>query len=557
MSAVRHNLTARLLVTAEERGWGSRVALRHAGRMWTYADLHIHVQQLATVLRDLGICPGDRVGVLMPDSLEAAGALLGVIYAGAIALPVSELARPQTILDGMLDSGAVAAIVHTSLQTALDEISVETPGLRHVLCAGGNPRAGFHDCDALLAADPEHADHARVDGSDPALLMYSKIGVERTLRGIPVTHETPLLALEAFRESVIDLAAEDRVFSLGRLYTAYGLRTGLLFPLAVGCESLLMTEQPHSEKIIELLRSFDPTVFCAIPSIYGQFVRDALDRGWDRPLAGCRVAVSGAEGMPSKLVPRIREVLGADVTVGYGLTEGFEFVFAGRADQLPAGSVGQVVPGFEVQVMDDERQPVGADLIGTLAIRGPTVFTRYWKRALGTEPVEPTGGELTGGEPDSADADRAFGDGARVGPDTDGWFVTGDRFMRDEDGHYFFCGRADELFKVGGKWVSPLELERVLMAHEAVWDCAVIGAEDEDGLLKPFAFLVPNIGHSAGDALERDLREYVKSILAPYKYPRWFEFRERLPKGPTGKVLRYKLKPRLVARLAESVDAEV
>lgn len=543
MSTPRQNLAAHLLVTAEERGWGTRVALRHAGRMWTYAELHIHVQQLATVLADLGIGPGDRVAVLMPDSLEAAGALLGVIYAGAIAVPVSELARPETILTGFIDAAASVAIVERSLEPTLDEITAELPMLRHILCAGGSSRPGVHDLDALLAADPLHAKHATVAGTDPALLMYSKIGVERSLRGIPHAHQTPALALASFSASVAELTPDDRVFSLGRLYTAYGLRTGLLFPLATGCESLLMTEQPHSETILELVRSFDPTVFCATPSIFGQLARDAAERGWDRPLAGCRVVLSGGEGMPPKLVPRILDVLGAQVTVGYGLTEGFEFVFAGRTDTLPAGSAGKVVSGFEVCIVDDDRSPVGPDVIGTLAIRGKTVFSRYWERP------DPDGAnDKSDSEPIDPDAT------VRRPRKRRNWFMTSDRFMSDTDGNYFFCGRADELFKVGGKWVSPHELERVLMAHEAVWDCAVIGAEDEDGLLKPFAFLVPNIGHDAGDSLERDLREYVKSVLAPYKYPRWFEFRERLPKGPTGKVLRYKLKPRLVARLAESLD---
>jgi benzoate-CoA ligase len=526
MALIRENLAARLLLTAEERGWSTRVALRHDGRTWTYADLHIHVQQLATVLTELGIAPGERVAVLMGDSLEAAGAILGIIYAGAIAVPVSELARPETIRNGMLDAGAVAAIADRELEPALDEIRLGTPELRHILCVGGVSRPGVHDCDALLAADPEHAAPVAVASDDPALLLYSKIGVQRELRGIPLQHGTPFPAFESFTSAVAELTDSDRVFSLGRLYTTYGLRTGLLFPLIAGCESLLLSGKPHSEAILEVIRGFDPTVFCATPSIYGQLTRDLADGDWDRPLAGCRVALSSAEEMPAKLVPRIREVLGVEISVGYGLTEGFEFVFAGRLDELPSGSAGRLVPGFEVRILGDDGEPCGPDEIGTLAIRGATVFDRYWR------------------------------DDVTVTTDN-GWYVTEDRFMKDAQGDYFFCGRADELFKVGGKWVSPVEIERALMAHEAVWDCAVIGADDEDGLIKPFAFLVANVGHEAGDALERDLREYVKQVLAPYKYPRWFEFRDRLPKGPTGKVLRYKLKPRLVARMAETIDEEL
>jgi benzoate-CoA ligase len=209
----------------------------------------------------------------------------------------------------------------------------------------------------------------------------------------------------------------------------------------------------------------------------------------------------------------VRHVLGTEVMVGYGLTEAFGFVLAGPGSGRP-GACGRPVPGFDLRLVDEAGQPVGPDEIGTLELRGPTVAQSYWGDATPTV-------------------------------DREGWFRTPDRFLIDRDGNYHHCGRVDQLFKVGGKWVSPAEVERALLAHEAVWECAVIGAEDEDGLLKPFAYVVANIGHTPGRSLEAELREYVRRELSPYKYPRWIEFVAELPKGPHGKVLRYKLRDRL------------
>jgi acyl-coenzyme A synthetase/AMP-(fatty) acid ligase len=225
--------------------------------------------------------------------------------------------------------------------------------------------------------------------------------------------------------------------------------------------------------------------------------------------------------MPEKLVGRIRDRLGCEVTVGFGLTEVMQMVLAGRHEARP-GSCGVPLPGVSARVVDEDGLPVGADEIGTLELRSPSMFIGYW-----------------GGDP----GDTAF---------RDGWFTTRDRFMVDKQGVFHHCGRVDDLFKVGGKWVSPLEVERALTAHEAVWECAVIGADDEDGLIKPLAFVVPNVGHAPGAELEAELREYVKNELAPYKYPRWIEFVDALPRGPGGKLLRYKLRPARKLRRAET-----
>lgn len=498
------------------------MALRQGERAWTYGELAERVARVAAMLRALDIERGERVAVLMRDSLEAAATILGVMHMGAVAVPLNELARPLDIRKYLIHSGAECAIVHGLLEPAVDEIRAEVPTLRQVICVLGQARPGVHDFHALMDQAVPASQAAAVMPGDTAFIAYTAIGLEDEMRGIPHSHATPMAAFESFGRGVIGLGPDDRVFSVARLFTTYGLGTALVFPLAAGAETLLFPDQPHSDAIFAALESFDPTVFVATPSLYGQLARDAEKAGLHEPLGRCRACISGAEGMPPKLVPKIRDVLGAEVTVGYGLTEAFQFVLAGLASEGPPGRAGRPVPGFDARILDDAGTPVGPDVIGTLQIRGPTVLRSYWG---------------------SIQYEDQF---------KDGWFITRDRFMMDEQGNFYHCGRVDELFKVGGKWVSPVEIERALMSHEAVWDCAVIGADDEDGLIKPFAFVVPNIGHEPDEALESELRTYVKTVLAPYKYPRWFEFRDRLPKGPGGKILRYKLKPTTQKRRSET-----
>jgi benzoate-CoA ligase len=524
MTSTENNLVGKLLDGALERGWGGRVALAEGEREWTYAELRDISARLATGLRSLRVSPGDRVAVFSRDTLEAAAAVLGTIYAGAVAVPVTELGRPTDIRDRLIDCGAVAAIVDADLVETLESVRSETPALQEVIVFGGSGPGQREFRSLIRGSSPADAAEP-VATTDPALILYSagakaaEVSDESALsrpRGVPHNHEAPLLAAESFARGYLSMGPEDRVLSVVRISTAYGLGAGLIFPLMIGARSLLLPEQPHSKAVFSAVESFEPTVVFATPSLYRSLARDAEARQLERPLAAVRACVSGAEDMPPRVIERVRRFLGTDVIVGYGLTEAFQFVIAGVAGECPAGACGKGVEGFDLRIVGDDGQPVGANEIGTLELSGPTVASGYW----GAEEI---------GE----------------------WLMTSDRFMQSEDGHYFHCGRVDDLFKVGGKWVYPGEVERALLAHEAVWECAVVGADDEDGLIKPQAFVVPNIGFDANQELVNTLREYVKSELAPYKYPRWIEFVDELPKGPSGTVLRYKLRDRLKASRAQ------
>ena len=415
------------------------------------------------------------------------------------------------------------AIVDDTHEETVDAVRNETPDLREVICVAAK-LAGSHDLQKLIdGATPQPA--VPQGRTDVSLLLYSAGSGPGELRAVPHSQRTIEAAKDSFGRELLALEAGDRVLSVARLSTAYGLGAGLMLPLTVQAESLLFPAQPHSQPLFDALASFKPTVLFATPSVYSQLAHDAEDAKLVQPLAALRCAVAGAEGMPERLIPRIRAVLGTEVVVGYGLTEIFQFALAGRSNDPGArpGVCGKPLAGVQVRLVDDDGDLVGVDEIGTLELQCGSLFTGYWG-----------------------------GSGADSELHADGWFTTRDRFLVDREGFYHHCGRVDDLFKVGGKWVSPNEVERALTAHEAVWECAVTGQADDEGLTKPLAFVVTNVGHAGGEALEAELKAHVKAELAPYKYPRWIEFVDALPRRPGGKLLRYKLRTPRRRRRAET-----
>lgn len=516
------NLAAWLLDGAVAAG--PRIALREGDRAWTFEELTNNVTRLSAGLRGLRLQRGERVLILMRDTLEAAAAILAVIHAGAVAVPVSELATPDDVQEYVLHAGSTIAIVDGGHEEVVDAVRSETPDLREVVCVSA-ALASSHDF-ATLMTNAVAQPPVPAGENDVCLLLYSAGSGPGELKAVPHCKRTIEAARDSFARGLLGLTSEDRILSVARLSTAYGLGAGLLLPLAVQAESLLFPAQPHSKSLLKALETYGATVLFATPSVYSQLAHDAEAMKLTRPLEKLRHAVAGAEGMPERLIPRIRTVLGTEVVVGYGLTEIFQFALAGKSSDPGArpGVCGKPLTGVQVRLVDEDRDPVGVDEIGTLELQAGSLFSGYW------------GGADTG----------------EIDLRSDGWFTTRDRFMVDREGFYHHCGRVDDLFKVGGKWVSPSEVERALVAHEAVWEAAVIGADDDEGLIKPLAFVVTNVGHEGNLKLEAELKDYVKQTLAPYKYPRWIEFVDALPRGPGGKLLRYKLRPARRRRRAET-----
>ena len=508
----QENLVRLLLDEPLQKGRADAPAVREPKRVWSYAKLAEESGRAGSALAALNIGGGERVALLMHDSADMAAIFLGAIRIGAVPVPIPILTRPLEARAMLVDSGATAAVVSADLAAVIEEVRDEVPSLKHLLAVGG-ARPGQEDFHALWrAADPSCPVHKPADDA-PAFLLYSQ-GSGGAAKGVAQPHEAARHAYAAYAQSVLKLTSEDRLFATATLATAYGLGLGLLFPLQAGACTFLLPDRPRPRTVFDVMMMFKPTIFAASPSLYGQMVHDYRELGGVKPpcFESVRHAVSGAEGLPAPLELRVKETFGVDLLHGFGMTESMHFVLSNLPDARREGSAGIALPGVEARVVDDAGSPLPPHEIGSLEVRGPTVARGYW------------------GHPPGGDA--AF---------HDGWIRPGDRCFADKDGYYFHCGRADDLFKVSGRWVSPEEVERTLLGHPAVWECAVVEGHDEDGLARPVAFVVPNVGHPASSELADQLMAFVKREIAPYKYPREIEFVESLPKGASGQILRWRL----------------
>jgi benzoate-CoA ligase len=512
------NLCAALVDEPCSRGRESAPAIREPMRLWTYAELYHYVCRTASALRSLGVDRGERVALLLHDTCEFAAAFLGAIRIGATAVPLSVLDRQYDFKQLLQNSGAVVAIVHADLVPEIEALRAEVPSLRHVIVVGAAAEPGQLSLAELAAAADDDATPADTSPDEPAFLLYTS-GTGGTPKGVCHRHATALESFAAYGIGVLGLTEEDRFFAAPKKSTVYGLAAGLCFPLAAGASTFLLPDRARPRTVLDVMTAFSPTVFFGVPSLYGQLLHDLPQLG-GRPgreyFSSVRLAVSGAEPLPPKLWHRVHDELGVDLLDGWGSTEAFHFVLTNRPGEIRPGSSGTPVLGYEVRVVGEDGAPVGPNEIGELEVRGSTVVTYY-------------------DAPPSESGARVF---------REGWLHSNDQFFCDADGYFWYSGRADGRIKVGATYVTPVEVESALLAHPAVWECCVVGAEDEDGLLKPLAYVVPNVGHTPGPQLAREIMQFVKDQIAPVKYPRWVEFVQELPKNAAGKVQRHKLRPR-------------
>ena len=302
------------------------------------------------------------------------------------------------------------------------------------------------------------------------------------------------------------------VHSAAKLFFAYGLGNAMTFPLSVGATSVLWPYRPSPDGVFEILRRHRPTIFYGVPSLYTAMLAHK-DIGKGAGSDRLRICVSAGEALPAHIGERWREVVGVDVLDGLGSTEMLQTFLSNRPGDIRYGSTGKPVPGYEARIVDELGLELGVEEIGELIVRGPSAGEGYWNQRAKSR-------HTFAGE----------------------WTYTGDKFRRDVDGYYYYCGRTDDMFKVSGMWVSPFDVEAALTSHEAVLEAAVIGKEDADGLIKPKAFIVLKNGYVADDSLFEKLKLHVKEQAGAWKYPRWIDVRVDLPRTATGKIQRFKLR---------------
>lgn len=517
----RFHITEALLDQYVEAGAAERRAFVTDWRDWSFGDVLARVCQFGGALREVGIQQGDRVIIVLPDSIEWVFAFLGAMRLGAIPVPLNTWMPPADYAYFVKDSGARALIVDSKLAGDIGR-SGGFEELDHVVVtdsldiddAEAIPRSekpAIHLFSSFIQGMPAELSPPRTQAEDPAFWLYSS-GTTGRSKGVVHRHETMWHSGRRYGRQVLQIQEDDVVFSAAKLFFAYGLGNSLYLPLLNGAATVLFPERSTPAAVYQTLETHRPTMFFCVPTLYAAMLQVAAEKTRDA-LASVRLCVSAGEPLPAEIFRAWKQRFGVEILDGIGSTELVHIYISNRAGAVQPGSSGTLVPGYEARIVDDSGERVSRGDIGNIEIRGPTRFSEYWNR------------------PDATASSR----------DGD-WFRTGDKYRIDEDGFYVYAGRSDDMMKVSGSWVSPFEVEAVLLEHEAVLECAVIGIPDEHTLIKPKAFVVLNEGQSASEELSLELKEFVKSRLAKYKYPRWISFVESLPKTATGKIQRYKLR---------------
>jgi 4-hydroxybenzoate-CoA ligase len=331
-------------------------------------------------------------------------------------------------------------------------------------------------------------------------------------KGVKHVHTTPAAAAALMGRNIVGIRQDDVVFSVAKLFFSYGMGNALAFPMSVGASAVLWPHRPTPDAVFDIMRKHHPTVFYGVPTLYASLLAHT-DMAHGAGSSRLRLCVSAGEALPEALGERWRAVAGCDVVDGIGSTEMFQTYLSNRPGDIRYGSTGRPVPGYDLKIVDENGHPVADGEIGELLVRGPTAGEGYWNQR--------------------GKSRRTF---------AGEWTHSGDKFYRDADGYYHYCGRTDDMFKVSGMWVSPFEVEAALVSHEAVFEAAVIGKEDADGLVKPKAFIVLKDGYTADEGLFETLRVHVKERAGPWKFPRWIDVRDDLPRTATGKIQRFKLR---------------
>lgn len=491
-----------------DEGRGDDVAILYHDQKLTYRHVADRVSSAANAFRDLGLKKGERVFLLLLDSPAFITAFWGAIKMGAVPVPVNTMLGSADYEFMLRDSGARCLVVEESLFDKAAPGLGSLPELKTVWVAG-QAKTGCPSFEEALGKHSPQAASAPTHRDDPAFWLYTSGSTGHPKAAIHLQHDM-VYCLELYARRVLEMNSDDLVYSTSKLFFAYGLGNSLYFPFGVGARTILVLERPSAEVALETLRRLRPTIFFAVPSVYAALLRSAEARQDD--FGSLRRAVSAGEALPAPLSGRFRERFGISILDGIGSTEMLHMFISNRPDDIAPGSSGRLVPGYEARIVDERENDLPPGETGELWIRGESAAAGYWNHPEHT---------------------RATFRGE--------WTATGDKFFSDERGHFWFCGRSDDMLKVSGLWVSPLEVETALLESPAVLECAVVGASDHDGLTKPKAFVVLKDSLPSSQ-LQAEIFQFLQNKLPKYKLPQWIVFAETLPRTTTGKIQRFKLR---------------
>jgi benzoate-CoA ligase family protein len=467
----------------------------------TYGELASRVAQCGNALRALDLKRGDRVLIVSVDCPEFFYVFWGAIKAGFVPVPINTQLKVSDYEHLMADSGC-AAVFHNCPNSAEVCKAIELGAQRHVL----NKETLL----SLMGTASNQLDPAETGPADDCFWLYSS-GSTGQPKGVVHAHKDMVVTSIRYGQGVLGIRSDDLVFCASKLFFSYGFGGGMTFPLWAGATVALSEELPSADMAFRMISAYRPSVYFGVPTLYANQLHVAEQHVCD--LSSVRLAASAGEVLPAVIHKKWNERFGISILDGVGSTEVLHIFISNRVDKVKPGTSGYPVPGYEVKVVDADRNALGPNQVGLLLVKGQSNARCYWNSP------EKTAATMCGE-----------------------WLNTGDMYSYDEEGCFTSAGRADDMIKVGGMWCSPLEIEAALLTHPDVLEAAVVGQTDNDGLLKPAAYLVLKAGLEVSDAVRIELQQFCKSQLAGFKYPRWIYFLSELPKTVTGKIQRFRLR---------------
>jgi len=517
----RFNVATYFVDRNVKEGRGGKTALLCEGKASTYQDVLHSVNRFGNALRSLDVEMEDRVALLCLDSPEFVAAFFAAIKIGAVPIPMNTMLRPADYEYMLQDSRAKVLVVHETLWGPLRSIRDLFRHLRHIVVVG-KAGEGLVSYEEVVQDQSTTCVASETSKDDVAFWLYSS-GSTGFPKGAVHLHHDMVYSAELYSRPILQIQEKDITFSAAKLFFAYGLGNNLYFPFNVGATAVLYPGRPLPEKMFEVIAAHRPTIFFGVPTLYAAMLQaaDAEEQAAggrgptpiEQAMKSVRVCVSAGESLPAPIFHRWKEKFGREILDGIGSTELLHVFISNRIEDMRPGSSGKIVPGYEARIVDEEGRVLPQGQVGNLLIKGDSAAAYYWNKHQKTK-------ETMLGE----------------------WVKTGDKYYQDPDEFFWYCGRSDDMLKVGGVWVSPVEVENALIGHSAVLECAVVGEQDTDELVKPKAYVVLKEGYEPSEALAEELQDYVKETIAPYKYPRWIEFIPALPKTATGKIQRFKLR---------------
>lgn len=504
-----YNAVTWLLDRNIDAGRGGKLAFTDTVSNLSYGDLQAQSRRLANLLRRLGVRREERVAMIMLDTVDFPVVFLGAIRAGIVPVPLNTLLTAEQYAYVLADCRARVLFISATLLGVVRETLGRMPDLEHVVVVGGDAQ-GYKSLAAEIAGESDSFTTAATHPEEPAFWLYSS-GSTGMPKGVRHLHASMAATAETYARQVLGIRENDVGLSAAKLFFAYGLGNALTFPLSVGATTILNSERPTPATMFSLMRRYDPSIFFGVPTLYAAMLNDESLKSEPR-FPRLRVCTSAGEALPESVGNGWKARFGVDILDGVGSTELLHIFLSNAPGDIKYGTSGRPVPGYRVRLVSEAGVDVPDGEVGELLVDAPSAGEGYWnQRSKSRQTFEGH------------------------------WTRTGDKYIRDADGRYTFCGRADDMFKVSGIWVSPFEVESALITHPAVLEAAVVPEADPEGLLKPKAFVVlkPD-ADTAG--LREQLKDHVKQKIGPWKYPRWIDVVESLPKTATGKIQRFKLR---------------